>query len=76
MLNASLWDVLSTGLSRYGEMQVAERAPAVREGLQDLFGDEEFNRAITYGPNDARKVRYRFATMERLLEEIIGDPRA
>ncbi|MCY4429832.1 MAG: DUF262 domain-containing protein [Rhodospirillales bacterium] len=76
VLNASLWDVLSTGLSRYGEMQVAERAPAVREGLQDLFGDEEFNRAITYGPNDARKVRYRFATMERLLEETIGDPRA
>ena len=76
VLNASLWDVLSTGLSRFGEGHVEERAPAVREELQRLFGDEEFNRAITYGPNDARKVQYRFATMERLLEETIGDPRA
>jgi hypothetical protein len=74
VLNASLWDVLSTGLSRYEKGQVLEHAPVIREGLQRLFRDDAFNKAITYGPNDARKVRYRFAVMTSLLRDTIGDP--
>ena len=52
MLNASLWDVMSTGLSRCSE--------------------PNRNTAITYGPNDTRKVRYRFRAATAAFEEILG----
>ena len=60
VLNASFWDVMSTGLSRYTRDRVEARADALRDAVHRLLDDEEFNTAITYGPNDARKVKYRF----------------
>ena len=74
VLNASLWDVLSTGLSRYEQPEVERKESALRESVQSLFRDEEFNRAITYGTNDVRRVRYRFAVMDGLLRDVLGDP--
>lgn len=74
VLNASLWDVLSTGLSRYHLPEVERHASSVREGVQSLILDERFERAITYGTNDAPRVRYRFAAMDHLLKEVLGDP--
>lgn len=74
VLNASLWDVLSTGFSRYRRDQVEPCAVALRHRIQTLLEEEEFNKAITYGPNDARKVRYRFGAMDGLLKDVLGDP--
>ena len=73
VLNASLWDVLSTSLSRYEQPEVERKEHSLREGVQLLFRDEEFNRAITYGTNDLRRVRHRFEVMHGLLKEILGD---
>ena len=73
MLNASFWDVMSTGLSRYEEHFVTSGADALREVIYGLLEDEEFNSAITYGPNDARNVKRRFAMVREALQETLGD---
>ena len=72
VLNASFWDVMSTGLSRYTSELVMARARSIRENIHALFENEEFNTAITYGPNDARKVRRRFRFIQLRFEEILG----
>ena len=72
VLNASLWDVMSTGLSRYSTPRVEECADELRSGFFHLMEDDDFRNAITYGPNDPKKVRYRFSAAERMLEEVFG----
>ena len=73
VLNASFWDVMSTGLSRYEEHCVTAGADPLREAIYGLLEDQEFNTAVTYGPNDARKVKRRFAMVRDALEETLGD---
>ncbi len=72
VLNASLWDVMSTGLSRYPRDRVETYAGSLRESVHRLLGKEEFAAAITYGTNDAKKVRCRFAMMHQALEDVLG----
>ena len=72
VLNASLWDVMSTGLSRYSEDQVLTQADPLRLAVDGLLDDEKFNTAITYGPNDARKVKFRFRVVTEAFREILG----
>ena len=72
VLNASLWDVMSTSLSRYTVNQILARPDALRHAVHVLLKDEDFNTAITYGPNDAKKVRLRFRMTQEALEEILG----
>lgn len=73
VLNASLWDVMSTGLSRYPLEIVEARADSLRAAFYDVMDDDEFNRAITYGTNELRKVRERFSRMATMLKEVFGD---
>ena len=72
VINASLWDVMSTGLAPYDLMRVLERAEAFSAAFFALLQDEKFNEAITYGPNDARKVRRRFRMAGRMFRETLG----
>ena len=72
VLNASLWDVMATGLSRYETRRVEERADELRSGFFRLIGDADFLGAITYGPNDPKKVRRRFSAARRMFEEVFG----
>ena len=72
VLNASFWDVMSTGLSRYAEDQVQACTEALRSAIYDLLNDEDFNTAITYGPNDARKVKTRFRMAREVFEEVLS----
>ena len=73
ILNASLWDVMSTGLSHYTEEQVEAVATPLCEAIYLLFEVEEFNTAITYGPNDSKKVRIRFVMTQEIVKEVLGD---
>lgn len=70
VLNASLWDVLSTGLSRISEGAVLARKDALLSRFYGLMDDELFIRSITYGPNSANQVRHRFEVMARTLAEV------
>lgn len=73
VINASLWDVMSTGLARYPSVLVEERAELLKAGFYSLLADENFNAAITYGPNDTKRVRYRFSASDAMLSEVFGD---
>ena len=72
VLNASLWDVMSTGLSRYPKHVVKERADAVRHAFYRLLDQTEFVEAITRGPNAAKQVRRRFEMTGQMFEEVFG----
>lgn len=75
VLNASLWDAMSTGLSRYTEPIVKYHADSLRDAFYRLMADGRFVDAITYGPNDPKKVGYRFSAVRMMLEEVFGaDP--
>ena len=73
VLNASLWDVMSTGLSHYTASQIEARTEPLREAVYLLLWEEAFNTAITYGPNDPRKVKTRFDMSRTALREVLGD---
>lgn len=70
VLNASLWDVMSTGLSRYPEHVVEGHADALRNGFYPLMRDENFVRSITYGPNAMKNVRHRFSVTKGMFREV------
>ena len=72
VLNASLWDVMSTGLSRYPTEVVKENADVAREAFYRLMGNAEFVDAITRGPSTTNQVRRRFAMAKETFEEVFG----
>ena len=72
VLNASLWDVMSTGLSRYPPEVVEENAYVVREAFYRLMRTDEFMDAITRGPSSANQVRRRFTMAADMFEEVFG----
>lgn len=72
VLNASLWDVMITGLSRYPEHLVEARADNLRAAFYPLMRDDDFVRAITYGTNDMRRVKDRFNAAKKMFEEVFG----
>lgn len=70
VINASLWDVMTIGLSRYQENIVEARAEELRNAFYSLMSNEIFIKAISFGTNDAQRVRDRFDLMEMTLEEV------
>ena len=72
VLNASLWDVMSTGLCRYPENRIKESRESLYESVCELLGDEEFQQAITYATNGTIRVKKRFSEMNRVFEEVLG----
>lgn len=70
VLNASLWDVMSTGLSRYSEHVVEVRTKELNAAFLKLMHDDEFIKSITYGPNDVKRVKHRFSAIHSMLEEV------
>ncbi len=73
VLNASLWDVMSIGLSRYDNAHVRSLAEPIRKSIFQLLENEDFNAAITSGTNDAKKVKIRFELGHEMLTEVLGD---
>ena len=74
ILNAALWDVMSTGLSKYPEARVDERAHEIRTAFYNMLNDPRFSQAITYSPNSTPQVRDRFAIAGRMFREVLGAP--
>jgi hypothetical protein len=73
VINASLWDVMSTGLANYSEAIVKRKANELKEAFYVMIVDPDFNSAITYGPNHTKKVRCRFEKAEEMFVEVFGD---
>ncbi len=72
VINASLWDVMVTGLARIESPVVETQAHFLRQAFYALMDDDEFIASITYGTNDTRRVRHRFETATSMLEEVFG----
>ena len=71
-INASLWDVMATSMARYTKDKVQEKAALVREAVYWLLSNEEFQPAITFGPNGTPKVKLRFQMAEAIFKENLG----
>ena len=72
VINASLWDVMSTTLSRYAPDDIKLNADKFRLAVFTLFEDVDFNDAITIGTNSTVKVRTRFERVRELEEKILN----
>lgn len=72
ILNAALFDVMSTRLAKYSEQKVVEKADVLREKFYNLMGDDEFIRAITYSTNTPKEVRTRFRIARAKFNEVFN----
>jgi hypothetical protein len=73
IINASLWDVMTTGLSLYAEELVEERLEPLRTAIYRLMTDPDFSTSISYSPNSTKSVKTRFEKSRAMLMEILGD---
>lgn len=72
MLNASLWDVMSTGLSGYSETRIMEHKDQLRSTVQELLADDRFLESITRGTSGTEQVMYRFKATGKALKQTMG----
>ena len=72
MINAALWDVMSTGLAPYSPDIVAENAEVLKAAFHRLMEDDDFQHAITYSTNQAKSVRLRFEAARAMFSVVFG----
>jgi hypothetical protein len=73
VVNASLWDVMSTGLAHYSADLVRAKSKELKSRFYSLMLNPEFNDVITNGPNSTWKVKKRFAVANEMFQEVLGD---
>ncbi len=73
MINASLWDVMSVGLSRYDESMVDRKKSELQNKFYSLMDSQSFIEAITLGTGEVRRVKQRFDMVNTTLKEIFHD---
>ena len=73
VINASIWDVMSTGLSRYSENIVEAKSKELFNSVSNLLYDEDFIRSITIGTNEVEKVKTRFSMANAMFKEVFND---
>ncbi len=71
-LNASLWDVFSTGLARYSKEAVEANKERLLTAFYALLEESEFIDSITLGTNSVKRVQYRFGRAEKLFKEVFN----
>ena len=71
VINAALWDVMSTGLSRYDEDYIGSIGGDLKVEFLELLDNEEFQIAITLSTNDDKRVRARFQMARQMFEEVL-----
>lgn len=71
-INASLWDVMSTGLSHYKAEHVQAHAESLRQAIYRLLADKDFDAAITLGSSNTKSVMLRFQKAQQTIEEVLG----
>ena len=69
-LNASLWDVMTTGLAEYSNYQVNQHENTLKERFYTLLKDPCFVASITNSPNSTKSVKNRFAATQKMFKEV------
>ncbi len=72
IINAALWDVMTTGLSRYPTPHVDRHLDSLRAATYALLRDSDFNLAISYSTNGTKSVRTRFELSRLAFQEVLG----
>lgn len=72
VLNASLWDVMSTGFSYYFPSAIRAHKSDLVKRIHDLISDDEFKAAITDDTNQTKQVKKRFDLAYLALEDVLG----
>ena len=72
VINASLWDVMTTGLSKYDTSLVESKASNLQEAFFELMADDVFTSSITYGTSDTRRVSARFKATREMFQEVFS----
>ncbi len=72
VINASLWDVMSTGFSHYPMALVKSHKDDLKTGFYNLMGDQKFFDAISLGTNAVSKVKKRFHAFNKMLSEALS----
>ncbi|KAA1258078.1 hypothetical protein LF1_05930 [Rubripirellula obstinata] len=70
VVNASLWDVMSTGLARFSEADVSKREAIFKNAFYALLENHEFIDSITYSVNSTNKVQRRFELAGEMFSEV------
>lgn len=70
IINASIFDVMMAELATRDEATVAENADTLRRAFVKRLDDQEFVRAVTYGPNTPKEVRKRFEIAAAMMKEV------
>ncbi len=73
VINAAIWDVMSTGLARYETNLVRTWKSKLKQSFLQLMEDETFNKAVSISTGSTRRVQVRFEKTRRLLQETLGD---
>ncbi len=69
-LNASLFDVMMAEMSKREASVVAANAEALRGAFFAHMDNDDFTKAITYGPNTPKEVRARFRMASDMFREV------
>lgn len=72
VLNASIWDVMSTGLAEYPTDEVLRNEEKLRSAFYNLLDDQNFDAAVTYSTNNTDKVICRFGMAKEMFLEVFG----
>lgn len=72
VINASLWDVMVTGLSQYEESNARASASGLRRAFYKLLNNTDFYDAITFGTNQVDKVNRRFKLAGEMFSEVFN----
>lgn len=72
VLNASIWDVMSTGLSRYSSHLVDSNSDRFVRRVSELLLNDDFSVAITHSTNHTKRVQTRFKMAEEVFKEVLG----
>ena len=72
VINASLWDVMTTGLSLTDTGTVTSNAPNVRNAFFMMMEDDDFITSITYGTNQTNRVESRFRATREMFQEVFN----
>lgn len=70
IMNASLWDVMITGLAKYSHDQIKNHAENLKERFYALIVNDKFVWSITYGPNSPDRVKHRFNETQKMFAEV------
>ena len=76
VLNASLWDVMSVGLTQYSTDLAKAKAKEIKSNFYSLMDDEKFVKSITYSPNGTVQVKHRFSVTSSMFKEALDANKA